>query len=110
MHSILSNDYSLFGSCPLWGNKGDLSHSAGKEKSESTSLVHDPHHEQHGMKEALIADDSEAIWQHLQKSSSKHCLTQMSASHVRVDIVCDNYGFVEFVLPLSIGWIDPSID
>lgn len=77
----------------LWGNKGDLSHSAGKEKSESsTPASHDPHHEQHRMKEVLIADDSDTIWQHLRKASSKHCITQMSAALVRVDIVCDNYG------------------
>ncbi|OQV20720.1 Protein-glutamate O-methyltransferase [Hypsibius exemplaris] len=92
----------------LWGNKGDLSHSAGKGKPEPPSACHptpetsNPHDDQHAMREVLLVDDSEAIWQHLRKASSTKCSLTESSGYTRVDIICDNYG-LELITDLILG-------
>lgn len=82
----------------LWGNKGDLSHSAGKEKKEEEKKTEkqDPHKEQKKMAEILVADESDAIWNHLVE------MNKQSSGPVRVDVICDNYGF-ELITDLVFG-------
>ena len=67
----------------LWGNKCDLSISGGEENSQSSA---DLHKNLETLREFLLIDDSNCIWEKLQE-------VRKSNEKVRVDIVLDNAGF-----------------
>ncbi|KFM76512.1 hypothetical protein X975_12012, partial [Stegodyphus mimosarum] len=69
----------------LWGNKWDLSISSGKENVHDNPLLH-----LEEMKEKIIVDDTEVVWQILQDASN-------TSNEVQIDIVLDNAGFELFV-------------
>ncbi|XP_055357088.1 damage-control phosphatase ARMT1-like [Paramacrobiotus metropolitanus] len=79
----------------LWGNKGDLSHSAGKEPTETKE--HDPHEVQQKMSEVLVVDESATVWQYLVRINNRQ-----PQSPIRIDIICDNYG-LELITDLVLG-------
>ncbi|XP_070576604.1 damage-control phosphatase ARMT1-like [Ptychodera flava] len=77
--------FSEFVQIALWGNKCDLSISAGIENSQKVSPL--AHLQQ--MKSKILVDGTPQLWQTLQDS-------RKDAKPVRVDIVLDNAGFELF--------------
>lgn len=73
----------------LWANRSDLSLSCGSDNCESVRS--DPRANIEKFKKFILADDSEAIWNHLIKLKQDPEVTD-----VRVDIVLDNYGMEFF--------------
>ncbi|XP_017278692.1 damage-control phosphatase ARMT1 [Kryptolebias marmoratus] len=71
----------------LWGNKCDLSISAGKENSQKTS----PIDSLNSLQPFILVDDSNMVWSAL--SSSQRLEESGKNAAERVDIVLDNAGF-----------------
>ena len=69
----------------LWGNKCDLSISAGSENHQTTNVLNHLEH----LSGSILRDDSGSVWQHLVSLGRRK-------NSVRVDIVLDNAGFELF--------------
>ncbi|XP_038071821.1 damage-control phosphatase ARMT1-like [Patiria miniata] len=85
------NVYNLFAEfiqIALWGNKCDLSISAGVENSQKIS----PLSQLKVLKDKILVDDTEKLWQVLQKAREH----KAENGRVRLDIVLDNAGFELF--------------
>ena len=67
----------------LWGNKCDLSISAGSENAQKVNPVVQLQH----LEANLLCSDSDKVWHHMLNTR------QMKPSTVRLDIVLDNAGF-----------------
>ncbi|XP_041831667.1 damage-control phosphatase ARMT1 [Melanotaenia boesemani] len=71
----------------LWGNKCDLSISAGQENSQKTS----PIESLNSLQPFILVDDSGLVWSTL--NSSQRLVESGKNAAVRMDIVLDNAGF-----------------
>lgn len=71
----------------LWGNKCDLSISAGQENSQKTS----PIDSLNSLQPFILVDDSGLVWSTL--NSSQRLVESGKNAAVRMDIVLDNAGF-----------------
>ncbi|XP_030627541.1 damage-control phosphatase ARMT1 [Chanos chanos] len=70
----------------LWGNKCDLSISAGQENAQKTS----PMETLHDLKCFILVDDSDMVWSTLMSLRGSG---DQDKSRARVDVVLDNAGF-----------------
>ncbi|XP_064412061.1 damage-control phosphatase ARMT1 isoform X2 [Latimeria chalumnae] len=70
----------------LWGNRCDLSISAGRDNSQKSSLLASLE----GLKAFILVDDSKSVWSVLLESKKTKA---EETSSTRVDIILDNAGF-----------------
>ncbi|XP_035215317.1 damage-control phosphatase ARMT1-like isoform X2 [Stegodyphus dumicola] len=79
------NSFRIFLQVALWGNKWDLCMANSEENVHDNPLLH-----LEEMKEKIIVDDTEVVWQILQDANN-------TSKEVQIDIVLDNAGFELFV-------------
>ncbi|KAI5615123.1 protein-glutamate O-methyltransferase [Silurus asotus] len=86
IHRTKNDFFQKHGEVSLWGNRCDLSISAGQENSQKTS----PIHSLPDLRHFILVDDSDKVWSVL---TSKQSPGGQEKTGVRLDIILDNAGF-----------------